>query len=585
MDVPEAHVRPILPDAPPPPEPEPEPAPEPDPEPPPPPAAFDVERRTASTRPPQLPLELEQPPIVEADVPVEPPRVEAPAPPVPAGPRSEIESLLDEDRARYEALPEPPDEPERPTGPGLWLMAIAVTIVLAVLAVVLIVRGPGLFGQGGDLPSPEEVRTRVARAVREMKSLKTNFELQKLDLYRVGREGGSLLYNFANGTFDGRVVYDRAEGYKQDFTLTVKEDELERVEIVQNADETRSLVGTGDDRRLLIETNPPLGPPDGSLRPEIGLLEQSLSTAASLIASSEDLVVAGTTERDGRELYEVRGTIRADDLSRADQIEADLDANTFLPVIVKRTISKENADVLGPPSALDQTAIDTAFANNARVTTEYLELTDVIFDEIVLPNELVLDVPNGTPTQRKDSKFERLTHAEISSELDYRPLLPQTLPDGFEEELLADYTGEAREWGPNRSLAKPQHVFHSAYFDGKTTIVLTERLMDKRFSLDTSPLSGTGLAVTVEEVTRDGETFMYGSSPEVPPHAYGFVGNTFVMASGYATADELVDLLASLAQAPSAVPGATETSPSPSGSPSATGSPAPTSSPSSTTSP
>ena len=101
------------------------------------------------------------------------------------------------------------------------------------------------------------------------------------------------------------------------------------------------------------------------------------------------------TELDGRELYKVRGTVRADDLSRADLIEANLDANTYLPVIVKRSIAKENAEVLGPPEALDQRAIDTAFANNERVTTEYLELTNVIYDEIVLPNELVLDVPNG----------------------------------------------------------------------------------------------------------------------------------------------------------------------------------------------
>ena len=265
-------------------------------------------------------------------------------PPAVERPRSEIESLLDEDRARYEPLPEltPTRKRRRPTGPGLWFLAIAVTAILFVLTVLLITRGPGLFGGGsGDLPSSDEVRTNVVRAVREMKSLKAGFEIQKLNLYRAGREGDSLVYTFANGSFTGHVVYDRAEGYKQDFALTVRDEELERAEIVQTADETQSLIGTGADRRLLVEQNPPLGPPDGSLRPELGLLEQSLSTAAALIASSDDLVVAEKTERDGRELYAVRGTVRADDLSRADLIEAELDANNFLPVIVKRSIAKE----------------------------------------------------------------------------------------------------------------------------------------------------------------------------------------------------------------------------------------------------
>ena len=84
---------------------------------------------------------------------------------------------------------------------------LSAMLVLAVLTGVLIFRGPGLFGESGDLPSADDIRTRVVRSVREMKSLKTTFELQKLNLYRVGREGGSLLYNFANGTFDGHVTY------------------------------------------------------------------------------------------------------------------------------------------------------------------------------------------------------------------------------------------------------------------------------------------------------------------------------------------------------------------------------------------
>ena len=134
------------------------------------------------------------------------------------------------------------------------------------------------------------------------------------------------------------------------------------------------------------------------------------------------------------------------------------------------------------------------------MTTEFLEMSNVTYDDIVLPNELVLDVPNGVEEQRSNSKFERLTHAELSTELDYQPLLPRSLPDGFEEELLAEYTGEPRNWGPNRTLPKPKTVFHSEYFDGRTTIVVTQKAMSAKFKLTGSPLAGAGLPVTVESV-------------------------------------------------------------------------------------
>jgi hypothetical protein len=579
-EVPEAHVRPILPDV----------VPEPI-------EVSEPEVTETVAPPPSSPAEPEPPPSLPAEFPVEVSAGTSPDAPIPPSaaippeaPRSEIESLLDEDRARYEPVtaPEPEEYEDASSGPGPWFVAIAVTVILAVLSVVLITRGQGLFGgSGGDLPSASEVRNKVQRAVQEMKSLKTSFDIQRLNLYRVGREKDSLVYSFSNGTFAGHLVYDRAEGYKQDFTLTVQGEEAERAEIVQEADATRSLVGTGADRQLLVEENPPLGPPDGNLRPALGLLEDSLGTAAALIAGSRDLEVAGKTERDGRELYEVRGSVRPTELSRADRIEANLDANNFLPVVVKRSISKDNAGVLGPSSALTEADISRAFGQHERVTTEYMVLGNVTYDDIVLPNELVLDVPDGVEEQKKDSKFERITHAELSSKLDFQPLLPRTLPSGFEEELLAVYTGEPSDWGPNKTLPKPKHVFHSEYFDGKTTIVVTQRQMTERFDLNGSPLARSGLPITVKSVTRDNKQFFYGSSPEVPPHVYGFLGTTFVMAVGYAPQAELVRIVASLAETPAAVPGSAEISAEPSGSasPGASPSASPAGSPAATASP
>jgi hypothetical protein len=563
-EVPEAHVRPILPDVPP-------IADEPQ---------TDDEMAGDATE-----IDFEMPEVPAARRPssepappiIVPPPIQPPPPPAPItepapGARSEIESLLEEDRARYETVPvEEIDEPDR-MAPGPWLVAIAVTVVLAVLAGVLITRGSGLFGGAADLPSADEVRTRVARAVGDMKSLKASFEIQKVGLYRVRREDNTLQYSFSNGVYAGRMTYDRAEGYKQDLSLTVGSRELEQAEIVQTADETQSIVGTGDARDFLTERNPPLGPPDGNLRPKLGVFESSLATAASLIAASDDLEVVAQRELDGRELYDVRGTVRATELSRADLIEAALDASSFLPIIVKRSITRGNAGVLGPRAALDDQALDTAFGSEERIQTELIQLENVVYDEIVLPGELALDVPGDAEEQVRDSRFERISRAELSSDLAFRPLLPRSLPRGYEEQLMAVYRGAPQNWGPRNRLPKPKHVFHSEYFDGKTTIVLTQRHMDKQFELTGSPLARTGLPITTRRVDRDGGDFGYGVSPEVPPHVWGFIGNVFVVASGYAPQAELLRFVTSLEETPDEVPSVT--SPSPGATPSPGTSPA-----------
>jgi hypothetical protein len=64
-----------------------------------------------------------------------------------------------------------------------------------------------------------------------------------------------------------------------------------------------------------------------------------------------------------------------------------------------------------------------------------------------------------------------------------------------------------------------------------------------------SPLSiGTGLPIITETEVRGGNEFTYGISPEVPPHVYGWIGDIFVMAVGYAPKEDLVRFAASLSQ-------------------------------------
>jgi hypothetical protein len=503
--------------------------------------------------------------------------------PVPARvqPRSEIDELLDEERRRLEPLPYVEEElaGEGPR-PSTWFLAVAAVVALFVITFFIITRGPNLFGGGqGDLPKPDEVKNGVERAFKDMRSLKADFSIERLGLYRIGTKDKAAVYSFSNGRYTGKLTYDRAEGYRQQFTLEARGNELTRANIVQSADETQSIIGRGSQASYIVEKLPPLGPPDGAFRPSLGLLEDAIGSVAGLMAGASDLKVVGKSQNDTRDLYEVRFSVRATELSRADQMDVFFDSQTFLPVKISRSISRDNAQVLGPSSALTSDVLDRAFGSNARVTTEVTELSNIVKDDIILPGDFAVNPPTGVKEQESDSHFERVTRASLSK-LDFKPLFPSPVPSGFEEQQLTVFRGTPPKWGPQGTYPAPSNIFQVSYFDGKTTIVVTERQLSKPFDLGgRSPLRGGTLPITVRTVERDGDTFYFGTSPEVPPHAFGFIGNTFVMASGYAPQARLIGVLTSLQEASAEVPAPIELSPSPG----ATGSTSP--SPSSATLP
>lgn len=491
----------------------------------------------------------------------------------------EVEQLFDEDYGA-EPLAPPGQAPERPAGgAGPWVAALVVAILLAVLAFVLVFRGQGLLGGGGELPTADEVRTRVDRVFTDMKSLKTSFSIRRLSLYRVGSDTGSIRYSFANGEYSGRFVYDRAEGFRQEVTLNVRDREVEQAKIVQTNTETRNVLGTSP---LIVETRPPLGPPDGQMRHKLGMLEEALGTVARILVESDDLEVVGHRSQEGRDLFHVRTAVTPDELSRADTIDIFLDSQNFFPAIVQRSISRADAGVLGPGNVLTDDAISTAFGTNERVATETLELDNVVLDDLILPGDFTLSTPSGSEPQSRDAQFDGVTRAQVGGRLPFKPLFPRTLPEGFEEQAIAVFAGEHKGWGPGGRYPAPDGVMQASYFDGKTTVVLTLRnIPSGPFNVDGSPLQTGGLPITVRPVERDAKRFFYGVSPETPPHAYGFLGNVFAVVTGYVPEEDLVSLLASLAEAPDAVPASPGASPSPgiSPSPGTTASPTPSATP------
>lgn len=535
-------------------------------------------------------VRIEEPPPMPVPPPFEPPEAAEPYPvppepdltlePPPPGPEPIPPVHVGTPPADLPAVETPePAAPAHPgpaearprgsAGLGPWLAAIAATLVLALLAGYLITREQGLGG--GDLPAPDEVRGRVSRLFDEMKSLKASFTIRRLDLYPVGREGGSLTYSFSDGEMAGRIVYDRAEGYREQITVEVGEQEVSRTRIARTSQETRTVSGAGADAQLVTERNAPLGPPDGPFRPSLGSLERSLGTAVADLVEANDLEVLGVRTADDREVLEVRFPVQATERSRADVIGVLLDTRTFFPVHVRREISRANASVLGPEEVLSENAIATAFGDRDRITTEIVDASEVVVDDIILPGDLVLDVPEGVGSQERDGGFATVRRADAESRLGFAPLFPRSLPRGFEEVSIAVFIGEPGAWGPNGVYPAPDGVMHATYFDGKTTFTVTQRLMPGGpFDTRGSPLATGGLPIETRSVERAEKTFFYGWSPEVPPHAYGFLGGVFALVSGYLPADQLVAIVSSLTEAPAEAPADLGVAPTPGASPSPT---------------
>jgi hypothetical protein len=447
-----------------------------------------------------------------------------------------------------------PAERRRRAGPGRWLAAITAAVVLALVAGFVITRSQT---GGGATPTVAQVRQRVQQTFAQLRSLKASFTIRRLDLYPVSRSGAAVQYSFSDGTTTGRLVFDRTEGFREESATDVNGNEVATTRVAQTVGELRTLQGSGASSQLVVSHNPPLGPPDGQLHPELGSLDRAVGSIAQMLVSSPSLDVLGLRKTPDGQVVDVRFDVVPTELSRADRIDVSLDARTYFPIHVQRQISRANGRVLAPESILGGAALQTAFGNRDRILTEDTVISDLVVNDVILPGDFVLDVPQGAATRNVDGSFQRVSRAEAAAKLHFPPLYPQALPSGFTEQSLAVFTGTPSTWGPNGSYPAPDGILQGLYFDGKTTIVIAERHMPHGpFDLHGSPITGVTLPIQVTSQTRADKTFFYASSPEVPPHAFGFLGDVYVMAAGYAPADELVGIVASMAQLPGSSPAA-----------------------------
>jgi hypothetical protein len=450
-----------------------------------------------------------------------------------------------------------PSPARRRSGAGRWLVAITAAVLLALIAGLLITRSQT---GGGKVPTAQEVRDRVRATFTQLRTLKASFTIRRLDLYPVSRQGATMQYSFSDGTTTGRLVFDRAEGSREESSTDVGNTEVGTTRVAQTVGELRTLQGTGTAAKVAIVRNPPLGPPDGAFHPLLGSLDRAVGEIAQMIEDASGLQVLGLRKTPDGQVVDVRFDVVPSDLTRADRVEVSLDARTYFPLHIRREISRANGRVLAPESILGGAALQTAFGNRDRILTEDTVLTDVVLGDVILPGDFALDVPQGAATQSSDGSYQRVSQSDLATKLHFAPLFPQSLGSDWSQQALAVYSGTPSKWGPGGSYPAPDAIFEATYFNGARTIVISERHMPNGpFDLSGSPLGPGTLPIQVTPQTRADKTFFYASSPELPPHAYGFLGNVFVLVTGNASPDELTGIVASMAEAPA--------TPGPSGSP------------------
>lgn len=548
-----------------------EPGPEPPPTPPGPgPAGTEVGPTESTPAEPMGPVGEEPPTVPVAgppEEPTEPPPPESPeGPPVQSPPTGEapegapsVEELAVEPRPDTEEGPREGPPPPREAGlrwrAGPTAVAILATVAVAVLAAILVLnRGGGEEEPAGDLPSVEEVREGMGAVFDDMTSLETSYSITRLSLYRIRTEEGRIVYSFSNAEQTGRIVFEDPLRLRQERTLEVPESRAVRSTIVRTPEELRMLRQDGEEETATAVANYPLGPPEGRLVPKLGILEEAIGSVARMAQDSRELEVIGweQLDEDGFQAIRVAFPVAAEPFTRTDRIEALLDPQSFLPLRVTRTLSREDAAVLGPPEILSEDAIEAAFGDRDRITTELATLENVTLNDVVLPGEFVLDLPSEVTPEPSDGGFDHdVSRAEIPSLLPFTPLMPTELSTGFREQSIAVSTGDPTAWGPDDTYPAPSGILETTYSDGKTTIVLSQREQPEGpFELERSPLAEVGEPVTTRTFVRSGIQLTYAISPEIPPHVYGFVGDVFVLVSGYAPQEDLVRIASSLEEAP-----------------------------------
>jgi hypothetical protein len=169
-----------------------------------------------------------------------------------------------------------------------------------------------------------------------------------------------------------------------------------------------------------------------------------------------------------------------------------------------------------------------------------------------LPQDaFTLAFPPGMDISRSDAGFRRVSLDEARSMVGYDPLVPRSLPEGYElsEVAVANRAGATGAFEGNPATIKAVSL---SYRRGLDHFVVTTRLVGASTSAWSDPFAtGEGLVRAREQVSfssgalagRDGELVI---DPLAEPHVWVLTQDLVVTVSGDLTRDELLQVAESL---------------------------------------
>jgi hypothetical protein len=263
------------------------------------------------------------------------------------------------------------------------------------------------------------------------------------------------------------------------------------------------------------------GPPDGG--PSDQFLQRQLGSALRALLVSGKAARASNTTYQGRPAWRIEFRVKPNRVyADFDRLELVIDKETGFPRRVRWTLHG-------------------AFRSDLRV--EGLRV-----DESVPAGLFSLRFPRGHQVLRTDDGFRRVTLEEAASRVGYRPLVPDTLPQGYRPAEVA----VARRSAPTASGANPpsRGVVSLSYRRGFDQLSVTTRLRDQGahwadpFAVPGLPAAGK--PVRIDTGALKGVTARVVIDPRSIPHLWAVTDKLVVTVSGDANEFELLQVARSL---------------------------------------
>lgn len=266
------------------------------------------------------------------------------------------------------------------------------------------------------------------------------------------------------------------------------------------------------------------GPPDQTS--SIAAFDRGLGAVVRALAASRGGEVRETTY-EGREAWVMETDLpvpEKDEEFWPDHLEVVVDRETGFPV--------------------------RSIASNAGQTLYETRIEDLRVGGDLPRDAFTLEFPPGE-VFRSDAGFRRVSLDEVRSLVAYDPLVPRSVPEGYElaEVAVAKRAGATGAFESNPATIKAVSL---SYRRGLDQFIVTTRLVGDDSSAWSDPFAtGEGLVQAREQVRfssgalagRDGELVI---DPLVPPHVWALTEDLVVTVSGDLTRDELVEVSESL---------------------------------------